>query len=241
MIYYYDDSIVNINSFKKRKDIKSILVSNKTLNPISKDMPAYYYVSMFHTKYPNNKYAKSMLEVPPVKPTKKLHISNTLCSRCNITTGSGLTIKEINKITKRKATTVIFDWDLTLSVCNGVYTPKLSFANDIIFTKKMDYTFDEMAHFYAGTIERFEALKHMFKTLREKGTNIFILTDNGWGNKPIEFAKFLKSYDPNIAPDEIIYGNNDKIKILNKHPFFKRKTKTRPVHWFKKFTRKLFK
>ena len=241
MIYFYDDSIVNIESFKIRKDIKSILVPNKTPNPISKNMPAYYYATMFHTKYPQNKYGKCMLDTPPVKPTKNIHIANTVCARCNIETGSGLTMNEIQKITKKKAKTVIFDWDLTLSVCNGLYTPRLVQTDDFVFPEKMDYTFDEMAQFYAGTLERFEALKHMFKQLRERNTNIFILTDNGWGASPIEFAKILRSYDPYIMPNEIIYGNLNKIKTLNNHPFFKRKTNPRPVSWFKNFTRKIFK
>jgi len=250
MIYFYDDDMVNINLFKSRKDIKSVWVPNKTPNPISKNMPAYYYVSMFHKKYPKNKYAKCMLDTPPLKPTKKIHTANTICARCNIQTGSGLTINEINKITKKKASVVIFDWDLTLSVCNGVYTPRLSFANDVIFPdpKKMDYTFEEMAHFYAGSLERLDAIKTMFKTLRDKGTKIFILTDNGWGNKPNDFIKFLNIYDPSLVQCEIIYGNNDKIKTINNHPFFKLKKKKNKTknktkksnYWLQNITRKLF-
>ena len=151
--------------------------------------------------------------------------------------------------TKKKASVVIFDWDLTLSVCNGVYTPGLSFANDIIFPnpKKMDYTFEEMAHFYAGTLERLDAIKTMFKTLRDKGTKIFILTNNGWGSKPNDFIKFLNMYDPLLVPDEIIYGNHDKINVINNHPFFKlkkKKIKTKSkqnVSWFQNLTRKIFK
>ena len=252
MIYFYDDDMVNINSFKSRKDIKSVWVSNKTPNPISKNMPAYYYAYMFHKKYPKNKYAKCMLEKPPLEPTKKIHTANTICARCTIVTGSGLTINEIHKITKRKASVVIFDWDLTLSVCNGIYTPGLSFANDNIFPDitKMNYTFEEMAHFYAGSLERLDAIKKMFKTLRDKGTKIFILTNNGWGNKPNDFIKFLNIYDPLLVSDEIIYGNHDKINVINKHPFYKlksKKTKTKTKtktkkssSWLQNITRKLF-
>jgi hypothetical protein len=244
MIYFYDDSKYYIDSFKTRKDIKAIWVSNKTPNPISKNMPSYYYVTMFHKKYPKNKYATCMLDTPPLKPTKKIHTANTICSRCTIQTGSGLTINEIHKITKRKASIVIFDWDLTLSVCNGLYTPRLVYSNDFVFPTKMEYTFEEMAHFYAGTIERFDAIKTMFKTLRDKGTKIFILTDNPWGKNPTELAKILNAYDPSLVPDEIIYGNNDKINIINKHPFFKLKNKNKSkrntISWFQNLTRKLF-
>jgi hypothetical protein len=108
----------------------------------------------------------------------------------------------------------------------------------------MDYTFEEMAHFYAGTLERLEAIQNMFKVLREKNTKIFILTDNPWGNKPNDFIKILNIYDPMLVADEIIYGNNDKINVINKHPFFKLKKKkpksTQNVSWFKNLTRKLF-
>lgn len=236
MIYFYDDSKFTINSFKTRKDIRSVWVSNKTPNPISKNMNPYYYVSMFHKKYPKNKYALCMLKEPPIKPVKKIHIENTICSRCKIDTGSGLTMNEIHKITNKTAKTVLFDWDLTLSVCNGLYVPG---TDNFVFPKKMDYTLDEMAHFYAGTLQRFEAIKSMFKTLRDNGTKIFILTNNGWGTSPVEFVKLLNVYDPALVPDEIIYGNNDKINIINKHPFFKLK-KRRSISWLQNITRKLF-
>ena len=187
-----------------------------------------------------------MLDVPPIKPTKKIHIGNTICSRCTISTGSGLTINEINKIANKKAKAIIFDWDLTLSVCNGIYMPRMANAimvktGDFVFPKKMDYTFEEIAQFYSGTLERFEAIKEMFKKLRERKINIFILTDNIWGNNPNEFVKILKTFDPIIEPHEIIYGNNNKIKVINNHSFFKRKKRTRSLSWLNKFTRKLFK
>jgi hypothetical protein len=239
MIYFYDDSKFNINSFKTRKDIKSVWVSNKTPNPISKNMPSYYYADMFYKKYPNNNYAKYMVVKPPLKPTKKINISHTICSRCQIQTGSGLTINEINKISKKKAQTVIFDWDLTLSVCNGIYVPSVNYLHNNVFPKRLNFTFEEMAQFYAGTLERFEALKNMFKKLRENNTKIFILTDNGWGSSPVELVKLLNVYDPDLVSDEIIYGNNDKIKTLNKHPFFKLK-KRRSKSWLQNITRKLF-
>jgi hypothetical protein len=242
MIYYYDSSKTNIDTFKKRKDIKTILVSNKTQNPISKNMPAYYYVTMFHKKYPKNKYAKCMLDTPPVKPTKKIHIGNTVCSRCNIYTGSGLTIDEIKKIAKQKAKVVIFEWDLTISVCKGgIFIPRLTFSNEFVFPKNMDYSMDEIAHFYAGTLERYEEIKNMFKQLRENKTKIFILTNNQWATIPNEFAKILKSYDPQIEAENIIYGNNNKISTINKHYFLKNKTNKRSNSWFQNVTRKLFK
>jgi len=189
IMYFYDDSKENIRSVKSRKDIKSIWVSNK--RPLSKNKSAY--LSMFQQKYPNNRYAKLIDE----------SVLNTL------TLGSGLTIDEIRHITYKRAKLVIFDWDLTLSVFNGTYAP----GNNFIFPK--DIPMNDIALFYAGSNRRLEAIKLMFSTLREKGTRIYILTDNGWGERPNEFVKLLNCYDPRLKPREILYGNRNKLKKIN--------------------------
>jgi len=190
-MYFYDDSMENIEMVKKRKDITSVWVSNKTPNSISPNK--FNYVKLFQKRYPDNKYAKT------IDP-------GTLCK---MTLGSGLTVEEIRKITHTYAKLVLFDWDLTLSVFNGTYVPGHG------FTFPKDISFNEVAHFYAGTARRFEALKTMFKTLRENGARVYILTNSGWGVHPKEFVKILRVYDPQMIPKEILYGNLNKLKKIN--------------------------
>jgi hypothetical protein len=199
-MYFYDDSIENIEMVKKRKDITSVWVSNKTPNAISPNK--FEYVKLFQKRYPKNNYAKT------IDPS----------TLCNMTLGSGLTIDEIRKITHTYAKVVLFDWDLTLSVFNGTYVPGRG------FTFHKDISFEEVAHFYAGTLRRFEALKSMFKALRENGTRIYILTNSAWGSHPKEFVKILRVYDPKMITKEILYGNMNKLRKINQ--VFTRKLKT---------------
>jgi len=106
----------------------------------------------------------------------------------------GLTIDQINKIATRPAKAVIFDWNRTISL------------------------YKEMTPDFAGSKERLVALQNMFKTLREKGTRIVILTANPAGKNPIKFSKTVKI----VYPREIKYGKN-KLKVINR--LFTRKIK----------------
>ena len=158
-MYFYDDSISNIESVSARKDITCVLVPNK-----NKDK--HTHLTLYEKKCPNNKYIKI------INPDE-------------LTLGSGLSIDRIQNITYTPAKLVIFDWDLTLSIFNGLYVP------DFFYFPK-EIPIQDIAHFYAGNTERFEALRHMFQTLRDRGTRIYILTDNGWGQHPHEFVHELQ-------------------------------------------------
>jgi len=204
-MYFYDDMIENIELVRARKDITSVWVSNKKPNTISPNK--FTYVTLFQKRYPKNKYAKT------IDPS-------TLCS---MTLGSGLTIDEIKKVTHHETKVVLFDWDLTLSVFNGTYVPGHQFT----FPKNI--SFDEVAHFYAGSARRYEALKRMFRLLREKGAKVYILTNSGWGKHPHEFVKILRCYDPQMVPQEILFGNQNKLKKINQ-VLTRKKLKSLKIH-----------
>ena len=183
-MYFYDDYQENIDMVKKRKDITSILVPNK-----KPKTNKFTHAVTFHKKYPKNKYG-TIMQNPE--------------AMCKLEFGTGLTIPELKRIGNKPAKVVILDWDLTLSIFNGIYSP----TNPFIFD-------EDVAQFYAGGNARFEALKAMFKKLRDKGTKIYILTNNGWAKHPAHFVTLFQHYDPQMKQHEILFGNQNKLRKIN--------------------------
>ena len=183
-MYFYDDYQENIDMVKKRRDITSILVPNK-----KPKTNKFTHAVTFHKKYPKNKYG-TIMQNPE--------------AMCKLEFGTGLTIPELKRIGNKPAKVVILDWDLTLSIFNGIYSP----TNPFIFD-------EDVARFYAGGNARFEALKAMFKKLRDKGTKIYILTNNGWAKHPAHFVTLFQHYDPQMKQHEILFGNQNKLRKIN--------------------------
>jgi hypothetical protein len=179
----------------------------KSKNSVLKGMAAFYYPAMFLEKYPHNKYAQAILEKQAV-PAKSTP------STCTREVGGGLSITDIKRAAKRPADVVLFDWDLTLSVCNGIPLPK----------NTTDYTFTEVAQYCAGTMERFHALREMFAELRLRGTKVFILTNSGfaksYGN---DFVEILKVLDSELTKEDVVLGKGFKAKT------FKTDKRLRPI------------
>jgi hypothetical protein len=217
-IAFYDDNLATIKAFRKQHPhIKSFFVSNKQRNPILKNNAKFYYPLLFSQMYPNNKYAQflvndSHLTASPGK-TAPTNVCESLCRFADV--GSGLTLAEIKTLLTHRFDVILFDWDLTLSVCNGIMLPD---------DPKSNYT--EVAEFYAGTLERFNALRAMFTELRRRGTKVYILSDNGMAQKPklpVEegqtslfdsFLLILQQLDGEIRKDDIVYGNNNKVETM---------------------------
>ena len=91
---------------------------------------------------------------------------------------------------------VVFDWDNTLSVVNGLYMPKESYAAE-------DIRIEDVVEYLMGGGGRLQMLRTYFKELREiPGVTVSILTNNSSisknaGNKP----EFLKLAQAVIGPD----------------------------------------
>ena len=224
-IVFYDDALYNIEPFRKEfPHLKSILVpTNKTYDQILKGKPSSQYAVMYLKKYKNNNYAKELVK------RMTINMSYVACQQCNTTTGQGVSIKEMKNISKwasnktKNEKTILFDWDKTLSVCDGIYMPVDSDSSkdteDVL--KRKLFTEEEVARYCAGTTERFDALKRMFNTLRANNVNCRIITNNGWGNigktkylqSDVFFLKMLQTIDPWMKHTEIIYGRVDgKVK-----------------------------
>jgi hypothetical protein len=204
-VYYYDDSEAHIADFKREHpSVKSILVRNADPNPILKGMDSFYYPTMFVRKYPHNKYAQALMLNHDILHPKKTH-PDEVCANCRSVFMSGLTIPEIRRIAKRKADAVLFDWDFTLSSANGLGGHNIEAG-----------TYTEMAQYFAGTMERFKALREMFTELRRRGTKIFILSDNGLAqeSRAQELLDIARILDSELAVEDIVYGNGEKAKVF---------------------------
>ena len=220
LVFFDDDFYGNINPFRQSFPlIKSILVPDKPYNQILRGKPDFYYPMMFLKKYKNNKYAQELVKGMTIEK------SFNVCEECHNSTGQGITIKEINKIIKwsnnytDKSRTVLFDWDKTISVCNGIFLPE----NVKNFQYKLTGNFSpiDIAQYFAGTKQRFDALQIMFFHLRKNSIDCKIFTNNGWGNlvkgREQDFHFFLnivRVLDPQMKETDIIYGNRDKEKTF---------------------------
>ena len=217
VIFFDDDFTNNINPFRQSFPlIKSILVpDNKPYNQILRGKPDFYYPMMFLKKYKNNKYAQELVKGLTIEK------SYNVCSECHNSTGQGISIKEINKIIKwsnnytDKSRTALFDWDKTISVCNGIFLPENVKNSQYKLTG--NFSPIDIAQYFAGTKQRFDALQIMFFHLRKNSIDCKIFTNNGWGQlvkgREHDFQFFLnivRILDPQMKEGDIIYGNGDK-------------------------------
>jgi hypothetical protein len=207
--------------WKQHPHIHSFHVEQKK-NPILKKNASFYYPILFSQKYPTNAYAKYLIEENPWANKPNPKNPKRLCEwACNfVEVGSGMSVSEIKTMLSHQFDVILLDWDLTLSSCNGVLM-------DSKASVPMPFSYLEIAHYYAGTMERFNALRNMFTELRKRGTKVYILTDNGWA-KPNNldaglerFVQLIQQFDAQMTAADVIYGNNDKAKTVGEHPILK--------------------
>jgi len=198
---------------------------------------------LFLKKYKHNKYAQELVKGMTLKK------SHNLCDECYNITGQGISKKEINNIikwtanasasasananttNKIKQRTLLFDWDKTISVCNGIFIPN-NFSGFADTRTHDDNIFNhtEMAQYFSGLIERFHALQFMFFHIRKNNINCHIFTNNGWGsceknatpsrkNNFEFFLKIVQVLDPQMKASDIIYGNGDKVDTFKKNNY----------------------
>ena len=122
----------------------------------------------------------------------------------------GLTLNDIRSITRFKfnpCDVVIFDWDLTLSVRNG-----LLLREDLL---------DDYAFYFAGGAERLRALNRMFVKFRTERVFVFVLTDNPCAaNKEqrLLFTKLIRRFDPFFTLNYLVYGHGQKAVVFQINP-----------------------
>jgi hypothetical protein len=184
-IRFYDNFEEMIKQFhKSKKYVEAILVSNKPNKEIMQgNSNAALYTKQFLTVYPDNKFAQYLLSI-----NNKEVGTNIGFSRDD---GKNLAKWVLNPKIKTKI--VIFDWDGTLSVIEGVVLPPTKELT--LEMMKKGITYKDIALYYAGTKQRLEGLKNMFHFLHEKGIETYILTNN-----PVAACNWRKLHDRGIGP-----------------------------------------
>lgn len=231
VLWYDDDHNVMELASRVFPQVECVVVPNNRPNPVIGNVDAYYYVKLFRKKYPENRYAKLLDNRPPSTPSK--HIDRCLCASCKIQTGSGMSVAEIKRAAQKAnqgVQLVLFDWDFTLSTCNGLFFPETG-----------KYAYEEMVVFYAGGPVRLKALQTMFAAFRSNGARVKVLSSNGYAQYPDVFVRVMKVLDPQFDEADIHYGGKDKISIarLLLKPFRrttrKRVTRRTRTRWFQNF------
>jgi hypothetical protein len=153
----------------------------------------------------------------------KNFINNTYClyyPNCEQTNPtSGFSVKHATQLLdwiKRQSHIVIFDWDKTITCCDGCMIEDLPFTYYSIGVKIGD-----VMEYLCGGETRLAMLRYIFQQIRKKN-EIFILTNNPASvkNKP-EFLKLIRCIDPLFKAKCLVYGNMDKKTAILKSYFSK--------------------
>lgn len=225
-IRFYDNYENILQQFKKTlKYVEPILVSNEPNEEVMRgNNNSKLYTEIFLQMYPNNKFAQYLLSM----------------NNKEMGTTIGFSDSEINNLYKwassnpAKTKIVIFDWDGTLSVIEGINIPENKKNTNHLKMKKITYR--EIALYYAGTIERLIKIRELFLYLHLKGVHVYILTNNptaacNWSNyrhmgigeeSRYNFYRVAKVFIPQLKENNIICGyetNGFKPHSFLKNPF----------------------
>ena len=123
---------------------------------------------------------------------------------------------------------IFFDWDRTLSVCDGFYSIEK-------YTKK---ELEEYIMFLFGGPKRFEEIQKLFEFLHKHHVKIYILTNNNAASiknkkRRIFFLKIISFLDPLFYDKNLLYGlkyndifdKNYKLLKSNKINFLEKELK----------------
>jgi len=207
VIRYYDNQEDIISQFQfALKYVESILVDNNNNKYILNGMPHTEYINNFLEKYPDNMYAKYLKEL------KCINYSRIGFSKKDV---KNIKIWCKNKIDNNKI--VIFDWDGTLSVVEGIYLAQTFIQYEELGYKNISNK--DIAMYCCGGIKRLNILKRMFNYLHKHNVVVYILTNNPVASVNLSvtqqysyyrthFYMVLKEIIPNINMNNILSGHD---------------------------------
>jgi hypothetical protein len=149
----------------------------------------------------------------------------------------------ITRLPKGESAAIIFDWDRTITMVEGIVRfSRISSVEDDYY-KMMEMTSDKdtfrtkfrthMCAYIFGGMERFKMIRRLFKDIYDNGHEIFILTNNGaCGSDDLySYIKLLSPLLPNYKPkisfeNMLCSGDTTKYKgdkglLLKEHSRFK--------------------
>ena len=219
LIRFYDNDMKHITKVntKYSNEIESIHVDHDIPNQIyeGQSYNVGIYTVNYNRQYSENTYAKKILE--PKNREIKLASNGMTGKYKDSTYMEELLIWASTNPTQEK--TVFFDWDRTLSVVEGFFSPNIFTPergdmklNEINFRDPKGWkmkigsntdlvTTQDLLEYIMGGPERLEQIKYMMTELHKNNVNIFILTNNGIAQKKMDEKKLFRtnSYSPIIT------------------------------------------
>ena len=124
----------------------------------------------------------------------------------------------LNWIENKKRPIVLFDWDKTITCCDGFIIDNYPFTYKSVNVKETD-----VIEYLCGGMNRLDFIRYIFSCIKKKGV-IIIITNNDTAVKNTrEFLRLIRVIDPDFKEECLIYGiNGNKRLALIKNPYFKR-------------------
>ena len=156
---FYDDLDDNFEGFLpnvKRLVIPEFSIGNQKFESENE------YGQWYHKKFPENIYVNYLIK------------NNGFDQYFG-----GMSISEIKNLTniveEGEVKSIVFDWDRTLSICEG-FLQIGPLSNTINIS--IDVIIENLVPYILGDEERISILSELFSVLQKKGVRIFILTNN---------------------------------------------------------------
>jgi hypothetical protein len=189
-VVFFDDSPTNIREFKEQHPwVISVLVD------ATKEKTFTEHCHHVISQHGGNLYAKAQQKSAPTSAV-----------------GRGVDLALVEQVVSDACPNlVMFDWDLTLSTCNGLQLNEHKMPLALL---------RDAAIFYAGGPKRFLSICALFRKLRQQRVKVMVLTDNGTadpkeGGYRRNFVRLLQCMDPAFTEDDLVYGNLDKARIFH--------------------------
>jgi hypothetical protein len=163
---FYDNQKDIIKQFHTSlKYVESILVSNNSNEEIMNKNNSKLYTSIFLNNNPNNKFAMFLNNINNKEQATSIGFSQKDAMDLQIWSESPIPQK-----------IVIFDWDRTLSIIEGIFLPNS--ITDTNYFKNIGISYRDIAIYYVGSEFRCKWLRYIFEYLNNKNVEVFILTNN---------------------------------------------------------------
>lgn len=237
---FYDDSQKNMINLKSCDSLNRVKIKRENYNYElrSKKLEKNNYLTYF-AKEEKNKYAEILHFLSEEKDENGKNVFEISIKPERLS--NGLKKNHIENLKKwvnskrffdKSQLYVFFDWDLTISVYEGFYQLSKDFNEIGINREFIDYYEDktkitvnevqlknDFLLFILGGRERFNMLRDMYNFLREKGVNIFIITNNDTaeGESKLWFLSIINLIFSDFRENQLIYsGVIGKYEAINK-------------------------
>jgi len=193
---FYDNDYKNIEEVSKLKFIKCIYIREEP-NYLKYNKHYNYYKNFIDNSYYNY-----------YTPTEISNPSNAF----GIVEGSGL----LEWLSHTKRPVVLFDWDKTITCCDGFM------IGDSPFTyESVNVSIQDIMEYLCGGYIRINFLRYIFYCIRKKGEMIVITNNNTAIKNKLEFLKLIRFLDPEFNSKCLIFGvkGNKRLSLINNSYF----------------------